>query len=175
MKKLKVLLMAMAVVSALWPTIGSCGDIKLPPAGNKLMIEGQDPDLIIHIKDQTLVVTFPITEGQLQKIGNKSITSKMMASMAHFINGNWKVKATKDDKFTLKTTSVNNQIIAPLSLPTGEDCEWPRFWGNVNSDWLWISQSSEYYRLSKTGKPGYEMLICADGAHVVPADYPLRP
>lgn len=173
-KRIGVLVMACCLVA------GVCVAAEgLPPAGVLVTGGGGDSEVKSSMNDGKVVVTLPITKGQKDDLGGRMVTWTVSGSKAHYDNGQWLLKSEDTGKYVLPTTVSDNgnSLEVSISVPT-EGCDWHRVWGQAgNSDPLWISQGSKFYRLAADKKsPAYEFVVCTDGAlKVVGSDYPLRP
>ncbi|MBU4216876.1 hypothetical protein L6270_03545 [Candidatus Parcubacteria bacterium] len=165
----------MCVGCFLMLVVGVSAD-EIPPAG-KLVTTGSDPEVVVGVENSVATLGFPLTLGQREKLGHKSYPWQMSVSVARFVGDEWQLKAEEKDRYEVQTAADNSShtIGMQYNMPT-DGCDWIRTWGKSSADWLWISQSSKYYRKAQNGKPGYEALVCSDGkVHVVPDNYPLRP
>lgn len=176
MKKSIVVMFGLIYSLMLVVNAWSFDEDNIPPTG-KLVVAGSDPEIIIEpARDGSSIMFFPVTKGQQEEQpACKNATWTMNASVARYRGDEWILKAEDNDQYQLPTNTVEDVIGTSYKLPT-EGHDWLRMWGKYSGGWWFIPQSSKYYRLGQTGKPGIEFLIGPDGIpHVVPQNYPLRP
>jgi len=157
-------------------SVVSVGAGEIPSAG-KLIVAGSDPEVVVNVENNVATLAFPLTLGQREKLGKREYPWQMSMSSAHFTNGAWVLKSAEKDRYEVQTAADNNSHMIGVQYNLPQDgCDWIRVWGKSSANWLWISQSSKFYRKSKTNEPAYEMLICSDGkVYSVPENYPARP
>ena len=185
MKKIFGIIMAMAIFC-----FGGSASAEFPTKGNFIVATGVGTDpRVTSVNESGATVEFPVFNSQIEEEGVSPTDFTMYGSISYWDASadNWVlIPQEKYEQYAMETTAAGdklkvNVVFPDVKLSSGEKANffWIRFWGNNDSDqekWLWVNQSSNYMRLDKKGKPGYEVVFNrTTGEYQTPQNYDVRP